>query len=88
MLWIIKVWKYEKYVYHNHYDPVYGGIIPGAWVCLCIGLTDQVMNVSAYSDELDVMHSVPMVTVAKAYDDPPRWYYCNPHSPPITSSRK
>ena len=32
--------------------------------------TDQVMNASAYSDQLDVQQNVPIVTAAIAYDDP------------------
>jgi hypothetical protein len=32
--------------------------------------TDQVVNVSAYSEELDTMESIPIVTAATAIDDP------------------
>jgi len=38
--------------------------------CIDMEYTDQVMNVSAYSDQLDVQQNVPIVTAAIAYDDP------------------
>jgi hypothetical protein len=37
--------------------------------CLILEYTDQVVNVSAYSDELDTMTDVPVVTAATARDD-------------------
>jgi hypothetical protein len=38
--------------------------------CIVMEYTDQVMNASAYSDQLDVQQNVPIVTAAIAYDDP------------------
>jgi len=38
--------------------------------CIVLEHTDQVVNVSAYSEELDTMESIPIVTAATAIDDP------------------
>ncbi|MFN9980072.1 MAG: hypothetical protein ACK53Y_09175, partial [bacterium] len=32
--------------------------------------TEQVVNVSAFSEHLDTMENIPIVTAATAYDDP------------------
>jgi len=37
--------------------------------CLVLEYTDQVVNVSAYSDQLDTMQNIPIVTAATALDD-------------------
>jgi hypothetical protein len=41
--------------------------------CVILEFTDQDVNVSAYSDHLETMNNVPIVTVATAYDDPSIW---------------
>ncbi len=37
--------------------------------CIILEYTDQVVNVSAYSDHLDTMENIPVVTAATALDD-------------------
>ncbi len=37
--------------------------------CIVLEYTDQVVNVSAYSDQLDTMENIPIVTAATALDD-------------------
>jgi hypothetical protein len=38
--------------------------------CIILEYTEQVVNVSAFSEHLDTMENIPIVTAATAYDDP------------------
>jgi hypothetical protein len=38
--------------------------------CIILEWTDQVTNVSAYSDQSKVLQDIPIITAATAYDDP------------------
>ena len=37
--------------------------------CVILEVTNHTVNVSAFTDEHDVMHDIPIVTAATAYDD-------------------
>ncbi len=38
--------------------------------CIVLEYTDQVVNISAYSEQLDTMENIPIVTAAATLDDP------------------